>query len=153
MPWRVAPACPDSPPPWTFTMMSNVSAWFVSISGCLTIMIDVWRPKNFWMSFPLTTIWPEPFFRNTRATLDLRRPVPLFHSPIINSSLDVQHFRLLGGVWMLCTTVHLEFLDHGVAKRALGQHALDGFFERTARKLALHVAEIGGSNAAWITGM
>src|SRR3982751_4177142 len=105
------------------------------------------------MSLSLTVILPVPFLINTRATLDLRRPVPLFHSPIINGSLDVQHFRLLGGMRVLCTTVHLEFLDHDVAERALGQHALDGFFQSAARVLGLHVAEIGGSDAAWISGM
>src|SRR3954469_11924228 len=83
MPWRTAPAWPDSPPPCTLHWMSNVSAWLVSISGCFTIMIEVWRPKKAWMSLPLTVILPEPFLMNTRATLLLRRPVPLFHSPII----------------------------------------------------------------------
>src|SRR5665811_681496 len=113
-------------------------------------MIEVCRPKNTWMSLSFTVILPVPFLRNTRATLDLRRPVPLFHSPIINSSLDVQHFRLLGGMRVLSTTVHLEFLDHGVAKRALGQHSLDGFFQSAARKLGLHVTKAGGSNTAGV---
>src|SRR3954471_23789575 len=117
MPWRVAPAWPDSPPPCTFTWMSNVSAWLVSSRGCFTIMIEVWRPKNSWMSLSLTVILPVPFFMNTRATLDLRRPVPLFHSPIIlKAPLQFQHFGLLGGVGMLCTAVHLEFLDHRVTE-------------------------------------
>src|SRR6188474_1115036 len=153
MPWRTAPAWPDSPPPWTLTMMSNVSTWFVRNRGWRQIMIEVSRPKNTWMSRSLIVILPVPFLINTRATLDLRRPVPLFHSPIINSSLDVQHFGLLGGMRVLCTTVHLEFLDHGVAERALGQHALDGFFQSAAGVLGLHVAEVGGSDAAWISGM
>src|SRR5674476_848859 len=122
MPWRTAPAWPDSPPPATLTMMSNVSTWFVKNRGCLQIMMEVSRPKNFWMSLPLTTIWPEPFFRKTRATLDLRRPVPLFHSPIISGSLNFQHFGLLGRMWVLGTGIDLELLDHGVAQRPLGQH-------------------------------
>src|SRR5665647_897252 len=150
MPWRTAPAWPDSPPPATLTMMSNVSTWFVKNRGCLQIMMEVSRPKNFWMSLPLTTIWPEPFFRKTRATLDLRRPVPLFHSPIISGSLKFQHFGLLGSVRVLSTTVHLELLDHGIAKRALGQHALDRFFQGTTREFGLHITEIDTGDAARI---
>src|SRR5665647_1037223 len=134
-------------------MMSNVWAWLVSIKGCLQIMIDVSRPKKLWMSLPLITIWPEPFFRNTRATLDLRRPVPLFHSPIISSSLNFQHFGLLGSVWMLGTGVHLELLDHGVAQWPLGQHALDGFFQGAARELGLHVTKVDAGDAARVTRM
>src|SRR5665647_3719444 len=131
-------------------MMSNVSAWLVSSRGCLQIMIDVARPKNFSISLPLTTIWPEPFFRKTRATLDLRRPVPLFHSPIISGSLKFQHFGLLGSVRVLSTTVHLELFDHGIAKRPLGQHALDGFFQSTAREFGLHVTEIDAGDTTWV---
>src|SRR6185369_15436872 len=44
----------------------------------------------------------------------------------------------------------LEFLDHRVAERALGQHALDGLFQRAAGMLGLHVAEVGGTDAARI---
>src|SRR3569832_835658 len=132
MPWRAAPACPDSPPPCTLIWMSKVSTWFVRNSGCLTIMIEVWRPKNFSISRPFTVILPVPFFRNTRATLLLRRPVPLFHSPIIDGSSDFQRLRLLGRVRMLGAAVHLELLDHGVAQRALGQHALHGRLQGAA---------------------
>ena len=39
-------------------------------------MIDVWRPKYSSTGLPLTRIWPLPFFMKTRATDDLRRPVP-----------------------------------------------------------------------------
>src|SRR5450759_5055178 len=109
MPWRTAPAWPDSPPPATLTMMSKVCAWLVSIRGCLQIMMEVSRPKNFSMSLPFTTIWPEPFFRKTRATLDLRRPVPLFHSPIISGSLNFQHFGLLGRVRVLGTGIPVSY--------------------------------------------
>src|SRR6478735_3079282 len=57
-------------------------------------------------------------------------------------SLQFQHFGLLGGMRVLCTTVHLEFLDHRVTERALGQHALDSLFQGAARVLGLHVAEV-----------
>src|SRR5574337_1255316 len=153
MPWRTAPAWPDSPPPATLTVMSKLSTWSVSTSGCLAIMIEVWRPKNSAMSRPLTVILPLPFFRNTRATLDLRRPVPLFHSPIIRGSLDFQRLGLLGAVRMLGAAVHLQLLDHRVAERALGQHALDGLLERTARVARLQVAKARGADATRIAGV
>src|SRR5258708_17275696 len=49
---------------------------------------------------------------------------------------------------MVSTAVHLELLDHCVAQGTLGQHALDGLFQSTAGELGLHVAEVGGSDAA-----
>ena len=54
---------------------------------------------------------------------------------------------------MLRTTVNLEFLDHGVAQRAFWKHAFDSFFQRAARKLGLHVAEVDGRNAAGVAGV
>src|SRR5690606_6980741 len=103
------------------------------------------------MSLPFTVILPLPFLRNTRATLDLRRPVPLFHSPIIQGSLDVQRLRLLSGVRVFRAAVNLELLDHGVAQGPLGEHALDGLLERATWVLGLHVAEARGVNAARVT--
>src|SRR4051812_20666215 len=153
MPWRTAPAWPDSPPPCTLHWMSNASALPVSTRGCLAIMIEVWRPKNSAMSLPLIVILPEPFFRNTRATLLLRRPVPLFHSPIIRGSSDFQRLGLLGAVRMLGAAVHLQLLDHGVAQRALGQHALDGLLERAAGVLGLHFPEGLLADAAGVAGV
>src|SRR6185437_10051296 len=41
MPRRIAPACPVMPPPATLTLMSNLSAIWVSSSGWRTIMRDV----------------------------------------------------------------------------------------------------------------
>src|SRR3989338_6867115 len=69
----------------------------------------------------------------------------------LKAPLEFQHLRLLGGVGMLSTAVHLELLDHGVAERALGQHALDGLLDRAARVLGLHVAEVGGVDTAGVT--
>ena len=61
------------------------------------------------------------------------------------------------GCWAVCgcvgTAVHLELLDHRVAERALGQHALDGLLERAARVLGLHVLEGRGVDAARIARM
>src|SRR5574337_271558 len=76
MPWRMPPRWPDSPPPWTLTRMSNAASLAVSSSGWRTIMIEVWRPKYSSTALPLIVIRPSPFFMKTRATEDLRRPVP-----------------------------------------------------------------------------
>ena len=43
IPWRTAPAWPDSPPPSTFTWMSNVAPWLVTSSGWRAIMRPVSR--------------------------------------------------------------------------------------------------------------
>jgi hypothetical protein len=76
MPWRTAPAWPDSPPPATLTMMSNVASWLVSLSGWRTTIRPVSRAKNTSTGLSLTTMLPVPFLRKTRATELLRRPVP-----------------------------------------------------------------------------
>jgi hypothetical protein len=76
MPWRTAPAWPDSPPPCTLTLTSKAASLAVSTSGWRTTMIDVWRPKYWSTGLPFTRISPVPFFMKTRATEDLRRPVP-----------------------------------------------------------------------------
>src|SRR5574337_762369 len=76
IPWRTAPAWPDSPPPSTLIRMSNVVSWLVSFSGCRMTIRPVSREKNSSAGLSLTTILPVPFLMNTRATEDLRRPVP-----------------------------------------------------------------------------
>src|SRR5258706_12533172 len=76
MPWRTAPAWPLSPPPYTFTSLSNPARFFVSSSGWRTTMRPVSRAKNWSIGLPFTTKPPLPGFRNTRATALLRRPVP-----------------------------------------------------------------------------
>ena len=35
---------------------------------------------------------------------------------------------------MIRARINFHFLDHGIAKRAFGQHALDRFFQRTTRE-------------------
>jgi hypothetical protein len=76
MPWRTAPACPDSPPPSTFTVMSKLAVVFVSSSGWRTTMRPVSREKNSSTGLPLTEMTPLPGLMYTRATAVLRRPVP-----------------------------------------------------------------------------
>ena len=49
--------------------------------------------------------------------------------------------------------VALQLLDHRVAERTLRQHALDGLFQRPARKPGLHLAERRRPDAARITAV
>src|SRR3546814_8543896 len=51
---------------------------------------------------------------------------------------------------MLGTGIDLELFRHGVAQRTLGQHALDGLFQRAARKTLLHFLEVGLGDPARI---
>src|SRR5687768_10998603 len=45
IPWRIAPACPEFPPPVTFTSISKLSVVWVKSNGCNTIIRAVSRPK------------------------------------------------------------------------------------------------------------
>ena len=54
---------------------------------------------------------------------------------------------------MLGAGVDLQFLDHGVAERALRKHALHSDFEGTARVLGLHFLEGRFIHAARIAGV
>ena len=47
-------------------------------------------------------------------------------------------------------SVDLKLLDHGVAKRPLGQHALHGDLERPTWEFVLHLPEVGLVNAAGV---
>src|SRR5262249_49036388 len=75
-PWRTAPACPNSPPPETFTSTSNCVTFSVSTSGCRTTICPVSRAKYSFAGRSLTMKSPFPGLMNTRATELLRRPVP-----------------------------------------------------------------------------
>src|SRR5438477_9735806 len=68
-------------------------------------------------------------------------------------ALQFERFRLLRGMRMHRAGVALELLDHGVAERSLGQHALDRLFKRAAGKALLHLPEGDGANAARIAAM
>lgn len=54
---------------------------------------------------------------------------------------------------MLSTTIDFQLFDHGVTQRTFGQHAFNRFFQRTAWRFGLHVAEIGLADTAWITSV
>ena len=66
-------------------------------------------------------------------------------------SVNNQRGGLLRGMGMSSFCVHLELLDHGVAERAFGQHAFDGFFKRAARVFGLHVTKVSRRDAARVT--
>ena len=66
------------------------------------------------------------------------------------SILDVEGLGLLRRMRMRGPGVELELLQHRVAERALGQHALHRLFQRAAREARLHLAEVGRRDAARI---
>src|SRR6056300_1928804 len=76
IPCLTAPACPDSPPPETFTLISKVVSFFVKSKGCLKIISDVKREKYLSTGIPLIRISPLPCCINTRATELFLLPVP-----------------------------------------------------------------------------
>ena len=51
------------------------------------------------------------------------------------------------------TGVALHLLEHGVAERALGQHALDGLLEHALGEALLQLGEVGFIDAARETGV
>ena len=146
MPWRTAPAWPDSPPPVTLTMMSNVPSWLVSTSGWRTTMRPVSREKNSSTGFSLTTILPDALLdedARDRRLAAARAVVVVADHGQMSSGLG-----LLRRVRVRRARVALELLDHLVAERALGQHALDGLLERAAREARLHLRERRRRDAA-----
>ena len=60
IPWRMAPACPEYPPPFTFTKTSNLSTVSVATNGWRTITFKVSRPKYSSISLLLIVIFPVP---------------------------------------------------------------------------------------------
>src|SRR3990172_5486478 len=62
-------------------------------------------------------------------------------------------FRLLRGMRMALTGIHLEFLQHRVAERTFGQHALDRNFQHAPGMTRMQLAKVGGVNAARICGV
>lgn len=76
IPWRIAPAWPVNPPPFTVQITSYLVVVFVTVKGCLTITFKVSNPKNSSISFPFIVIFPEPSTNLTLATEDFLLPVP-----------------------------------------------------------------------------
>src|SRR5450631_1714555 len=68
-------------------------------------------------------------------------------------ALQFEGFRLLRRVRMRRAGVALELLDHRVAERALGQHALDRLVQRAAGESLLHLPEGHRANAARIAAV
>ncbi|CAG4884293.1 protein of unknown function [Georgfuchsia toluolica] len=67
--------------------------------------------------------------------------------------LNLQCLGLLCTVRMFSTRIALHFLQHCVAERPLGQHALDGFFQHAFRKTLLQLGEVGFINSTRIAGV
>src|SRR5262250_2602893 len=76
MPILSAPAWPLTPPPDTLAWISKVEAVSLVTSGCFTSTRCASVRKYLSSSRPFTMNLPLPGRRKTRATLDLRRPVP-----------------------------------------------------------------------------
>src|SRR5206468_734233 len=78
MPWQIAPAWPVMPPPCTETIRSILLFMSHRLSGPRTALRSFSSVKYCSSSRPLMRIWPEPSVKRTRATADLRRPVPMY---------------------------------------------------------------------------
>src|SRR5689334_5543031 len=142
MPWRMAPAWPDSPPPQTVMAMSTLPSCSTTSSGCLRIILLVSRPKYSSRVRSLTTKSPLPGFIRTRAMDCLRRPVAetISSLAILSRSLCVGRFHrggLLGGVRMLIAGVDLELLHQGAPERGARQHPAHRVLDQPGG-LALH---------------
>src|SRR6185295_9009615 len=66
---------------------------------------------------------------------------------------DLQCLGLLRRVRVLAVGVNLEFPQHRVAERSLGQHALYRALQRTVRKARVQLGEIGFLDAARVRGV
>src|ERR1019366_2422867 len=78
MPMRTAPAWPFTPPPSTVQTTLKLAVVSVSTSDDFAIMRWASVTKYTSNGLLLTLNSPLPGRRNTRATLDLRRPVPWY---------------------------------------------------------------------------
>src|SRR5262249_40554850 len=126
MPWRTAPAWPESPPPWTRTRRSYVPSTPAVRSGAVAIERHTERGKYSSIERPFTHVAPSPGRRMTRATEVLRLPVPRYCAIRLKSLLQVQRLRVLGLVRMLRAGVHLELRELLAREAVLREHAADG---------------------------
>src|SRR2546428_5484273 len=138
IPCRMAPACPDSPPPQTITAMSTLLSCSTTSSGRLRIILLVSRPKYSSRVRSLTTNSPQPGFIRTRAIDSLRRPVAetIRSLAISLESSCVRRFHgdgLLGGVGVLVARVDLQLLHQRAAEGGARQHAADGVLDEAGR--------------------
>src|SRR5262249_21117883 len=76
IPSFTAPACPLTPPPETLATTLKFAAVSLEISGWRASLRCASVTKYLSNGRPFTENWPSPGRKNTRATLDLRRPVP-----------------------------------------------------------------------------
>src|SRR6185295_9820796 len=73
-----------------------------------------------------TKLWPPHIFSCRWHTVSALQPYVWASSLVSYLDLQCQRFRTLGAVWMLGTSVHLEFTRHLFSQACLGQHAGDG---------------------------
>src|SRR6188472_2114237 len=71
----------------------------------------------------------------------------------IAGSSEFEDFGLLRRMRVRRPGVALELLDHRVAERAFGKHALDRLFQRAAGKARLHLAEGRRADAARVAAV
>src|SRR5437773_619692 len=154
MPWRIATACADTPPPRTLTSVRYWPAVEVTSNGWCTIMREVSRPKYASSGRAFTTISPAPGWRRMRATEDFRLPVAQMteaRSGLIGFSPALVHrHRLLRLVRMVGTRVDLELGRQAPAEAVLRQHADDSVAHEADRMPGQHLARARPPHAARI---
>src|SRR5438093_1336305 len=75
-PCEIAPACPCTPPPKTFTQISYCFPTLATSKGRITCHFERRCPPKYSSTFlSLMTNWPVPGRSRTRAVAFLRRPV------------------------------------------------------------------------------
>src|SRR5262249_47881997 len=87
MPWAMAPAWPETPPPSTLTLTSKRRSVSVRRSGCSTTCSSRRCPRYCIGLFWLIRTLPSPGWIRTRAIAVLRRPTALANC--CSANLDV----------------------------------------------------------------
>ena len=75
MPWRMAPACPENPPPCALATISHFSWVFATSRGLLTWSSQTFLPKYSSIGFSFICMLPLPGISHTRAIAVFLLPV------------------------------------------------------------------------------
>ena len=67
--------------------------------------------------------------------------------------LKFERLRLLGFVWMLCSSIYKKFFVHRPSQFVFGQHAFNPFFNNEFRFAIQHTGYILPALATWVTCM
>src|SRR6185437_5046697 len=157
------------PPPFASTITSKRSAISTTCSGNRAGIRPASVGKYSSNGRPFTVILPEPGRRKTRATLDLRRPVPRYCSifliakihylpelcllgGLIAAGLDGESHRLLRRVRVLIARINLGLAVHLLAQLRLRQHPGNRFFHHAGRTRGAHTGCVRFHETAWIAG-